>query len=96
MGKLCNQACHPSHIDAGTARTEMMDERVVNRIIELMKRNPLAQTIDIIGGALELNPYFPWLVAESKEVGRHIIDCCNLTVFFRAWASRLRALLVRA
>jgi hypothetical protein len=78
-GKLCNQACHHCHVDAGPERTEIMTCEVAERTIELLGRSPTVEVVDITGGAPELNPNFRWLVAEARKQGRHVIDRCNLT-----------------
>jgi len=83
VGKLCNQACHHCHVDAGPKRTEIMPRAVAERTIELLGRSPTVEVVDITGGAPELNPDFRWLVAEVRRQGRHVIDRCNLTVLFQ-------------
>lgn len=82
VGKLCNQACHHCHVEAGPKRTEMMSREVAERVMTILAASPLVQTVDITGGAPELNPHFRWLAGESRRMGRHVIDRCNLTVFF--------------
>jgi radical SAM/Cys-rich protein len=80
VGKLCNQACHHCHVDAGPKRTEVMPAKIAGRVMELLATSPSITTVDITGGAPELNPNFRWLVEESRRLGRHVIDRCNLTV----------------
>jgi radical SAM/Cys-rich protein len=80
VGKLCNQACHHCHVDAGPKRTEIMPAEIARRVMELLAASPGITTVDITGGAPELNPNFRWLVEESQQLGRHVIDRCNLTV----------------
>jgi radical SAM/Cys-rich protein len=82
VGKLCNQACHHCHVDAGPKRPEQMDERTARRILELLEASPGVRAIDVTGGAPELNPWFRHLVEGSRELGRDVIDRCNLTVLF--------------
>jgi len=82
LGKRCNQACRHCHVDAGPTRTEMMDRRTAERVIWLLEQNPSLRTLDITGGAPELNPQFRYLVTEARRLGRHVMDRCNLTVFF--------------
>lgn len=82
VGKLCNQACHHCHVEAGPKRTEIMERRTLERIIELLSGAPTIHTIDITGGAPELNPHFRYLVSKLREMGKEVIDRCNLTVFF--------------
>jgi radical SAM/Cys-rich protein len=81
VGKLCNQACVHCHVDAGPKRTEIMDERTAALALDLV-RAAGARTVDITGGAPELNPSFRFLVRRARSVGCHVIDRCNLTVLF--------------
>ncbi len=83
VGKLCNQACHHCHVDAGPKRTEIMPRDVAERTLELLANSPTVEVVDITGGAPELNPNFHWLVAEARKQGRHVIDRSNLTVLFQ-------------
>lgn len=82
VGKLCNQACHHCHVEAGPKRTEIMPARVAERIMTLLAATPSIHTVDITGGAPELNANFCWLVSESRRMGKLVIDRCNLTVLF--------------
>jgi radical SAM/Cys-rich protein len=83
IGKRCNQACHHCHVDAGPKRTEMMPRPVADRVLEVLSNSPSIQTVDITGGAPELNANFRYLVTESRRARRHVIDRCNLTVLFQ-------------
>jgi radical SAM/Cys-rich protein len=79
LGYKCNQTCVHCHVNAGPTRTEEMDldtVRVVLRFLEAAH----AITLDITGGAPELNPHFRDLVANARDLGAHVIDRCNLTV----------------
>src|SRR5215471_18986938 len=89
VGKLCNQACHHCHVEAGPKRTEIMPREVAERILELLAASPSITTVDITGGAPELNPNFLRIVRESHKLGRHVIDRCNLTVLFEPGQDRL-------
>lgn len=82
VGKLCNQACHHCHVEAGPRRTELMPANVAERILMLLAATPSIQTVDITGGAPELNANFRALVSEARRMGKHVIDRCNLTVLF--------------
>src|SRR5205085_7045087 len=82
VGKLCNQACAHCHVDAGPARTEIMARETVEAVLDVVRRYPELQTVDITGGAPELNPHFEYLVEQCRAEGRHVMDRCNLTVFF--------------
>jgi radical SAM/Cys-rich protein len=80
VGKLCNQACHHCHVDAGPRRTEQMTLATAERVIEVLAASPRIQTLDITGGAPELNPNFAMLVERARVLGRNVIVRCNLTV----------------
>ena len=82
VGKRCNQACHHCHVEAGPKRTEAMQHLVAERVLTILENSPSVQTVDITGGAPELNPNFRFLVTESRRLGRHVIDRCNLTVLY--------------
>jgi radical SAM/Cys-rich protein len=79
VGKLCNQTCAHCHVDAGPDRKEIMSRETAEQCIRALARTDIA-TVDITGGAPELNPSFRWLVSEARRLGRHVIDRCNLTV----------------
>ena len=80
VGKLCNQACHHCHVEAGPKRTEIMPPSVAERIMKLLAATPSIHTVDITGGAPELNPHFRFLVLAARNLGAHVMDRCNLTV----------------
>ena len=80
VGKVCNQACHHCHVDAGPKRTESMTRETAERVIALLCNTPEVNTVDITGGAPELNPNFRMLVGESRRLGKRVIDRCNLTI----------------
>ena len=82
VGKLCNQACRHCHVEAGPNRTESMPEDVAERLLRMLSASPTITAVDITGGAPELNPSFRLIVTRSRELGRHVIDRCNLTVLF--------------
>jgi len=79
VGKLCNQTCAHCHVDAGPDRREVMTRETAEQVIELLRRHPIP-TLDITGGAPELNPSFRWLVEQGRALGRRVIDRCNLTI----------------
>ncbi|MFI5399252.1 MAG: arsenosugar biosynthesis radical SAM (seleno)protein ArsS [Candidatus Binatia bacterium] len=80
VGKLCNQACHHCHVDAGPKRTEIMTRATAERVIALLADSPTIETVDLTGGAPELNPNFTFLVERARALSRHVIVRCNLTV----------------
>ncbi|MGH8156036.1 MAG: arsenosugar biosynthesis radical SAM (seleno)protein ArsS, partial [Rhodanobacteraceae bacterium] len=83
VGKLCDLACHHCHVEAGPKRTEIMQEATAARILELLADAPDVHTVDLTGGAPEMNPHFRTLVRESRALGKAVIDRCNLTILFR-------------
>src|SRR5271155_5843127 len=88
VGKLCNQACHHCHVDAGPKRTERMTQATAEAVLDLLARSPSIATLDVTGGAPELNPNFAMLVERGRAMGRRVIVRCNLTVILEdgmAW-----------
>ena len=79
VGKLCNQTCRHCHVDAGPDRREVMSRETMTQCLDALRRSGIP-TVDITGGAPELNRDFRWLVEEVRGLGRHVIDRCNLTV----------------
>lgn len=80
MGKLCNQACHHCHVDAGPNRTEIMEKNTVDRLVELLEKSEGIETVDLTGGAPEMNPWFRYFVAKIRALRIDVIDRCNLTI----------------
>ena len=80
VGRRCDLACHHCHVEAGPKRTESMDGRTADRVLELLARNPEVEVLDLTGGAPELNENFRALVGGAVALGRRVIDRCNLTV----------------
>ncbi|MEW6737232.1 MAG: arsenosugar biosynthesis radical SAM (seleno)protein ArsS [Acidobacteriota bacterium] len=79
VGKKCNQACKHCHVDAGPHRTEEMTRETVDQVLAAIRTTGI-KTIDITGGAPELNVNFEYLVREAKQLGCHVMVRCNLTV----------------
>jgi len=82
VGKLCNQACKHCHVDAGPSRTEIMTSATVEQVLTAIRRFKIP-TVDITGGAPELNPSFRYLVRQCRSLGCHVIVRHNLTVMFQ-------------
>eukprot|EP01062_Namystynia_karyoxenos_P028938 TRINITY_DN21847_c0_g1_i1.p1 TRINITY_DN21847_c0_g1~~TRINITY_DN21847_c0_g1_i1.p1 ORF type:complete len:398 (+),score=164.83 TRINITY_DN21847_c0_g1_i1:89-1282(+) len=82
IGLLCNQTCHHCHVEAGPARVvENMDRNTVDALLRLIDASgDTVHTVDITGGAPELNKNFRHLVKEARRRGLKVIDRCNLTV----------------
>jgi radical SAM/Cys-rich protein len=82
IGLRCNLACHHCHVESGPKRSEKLDRRGIERILELLERNPQVATLDITGGAPEMHADFRDLVCGARALGRAVIDRCNLTILF--------------
>jgi radical SAM/Cys-rich protein len=79
LGKVCNQTCSHCHVDAGPDRRESMSLETADACLRALSSTSIP-TLDITGGAPEMNPNFRWLVSETRSMGRHVIDRCNLTI----------------
>ena len=79
VGKLCNMTCRHCHVDAGPDRREIMDLETIELCLKALDQTE-AHTVDITGGAPELNPHFRYLVDQCVARGKQVIDRCNLTV----------------
>lgn len=79
MGYKCNQACLHCHVNAGPTRTEMMARETVFEVMAFLESSGI-RTLDVTGGAPELNPHFRTLVVGARDLGVHVMDRCNLTV----------------
>jgi len=79
VGKKCNQTCRHCHVDAGPDRTEMMSDQVVDACLDVLAGSDIG-TLDITGGAPELHRRFDDMVVRARELGRKVIDRCNLTI----------------
>ncbi|MES2756630.1 MAG: arsenosugar biosynthesis radical SAM (seleno)protein ArsS [Pseudomonadota bacterium] len=79
LGYKCNQTCVHCHVNAGPNRTEIMDEETIDAVIRVLAEKRLA-TLDLTGGAPEMNPRFRYLVQKARALGVRVIDRCNLTI----------------
>ena len=79
VGYRCNQTCVHCHVNAGPNRTEEMGREVIDTVLAFLRNSPV-RTLDITGGAPELNPHFRHLVRAARALGVHVIDRCNLTI----------------
>lgn len=80
VGKMCNQVCKHCHVDAGPDRKEIMTRETMQQCLDVLAANPSLKTVDLTGGAPEMNPDFRWFVTEIKKLDRHIIVRSNLTI----------------
>src|SRR5665213_4326333 len=79
VGYRCNQSCFHCHVNAGPNRTEEMSTEVADVVLDFIARRRIA-TLDITGGAPELNANFRRLVTGARRRGVKVMDRCNLTI----------------
>ncbi len=80
VGYMCNQVCAHCHVDAGPDRKEIMTKETMQQCLEVIK-NTAAHTLDLTGGAPEMNPNFRWFVEEAAKIGvKDFIVRSNLTI----------------
>lgn len=79
MGKMCNQVCKHCHVDAGPDRKEIMTRETLEMCLDILSKYPIP-TVDLTGGAPEMNPNFRWFVEECSTLGKKIMVRCNLTI----------------
>src|SRR3954451_12922641 len=79
VGYRCNQSCVHCHVNAGPSRSEEMAGDTINTVLAFLERRRVA-TLDITGGAPELNPHFRRLVTAARNMGVRVMDRCNLTI----------------
>jgi radical SAM/Cys-rich protein len=79
VGKMCNQVCRHCHVDAGPDRKEIMTREMMQLCLDILGNSDI-ETVDLTGGAPELNPHFRWFVTEIRKLKKHIIVRCNLTI----------------
>ncbi len=79
VGYRCNQSCVHCHVNAGPSRTEEMAGETVDVVLAFLARQRIS-TIDITGGAPELNPHFRRMVTGARDMGVRVMDRCNLTI----------------
>ena len=79
LGYKCNQTCVHCHVNAGPTRTEMMDRATIDQVLAYLERRDI-DTLDLTGGAPELNADFRYLVVRARALGVTVIDRCNLTI----------------
>lgn len=97
VGKLCNLACAHCHVNAGPHRKELMTRETIDRVIDWFVKTESIDTLDLTGGAPEMNPDFRYFVSEIRAARPHcaIIDRCNLTILLEPGYEGLVDFLVR-
>lgn len=79
VGKMCNQVCQHCHVDAGPDRKEIMTRETMQYCLDALRETDIS-TVDLTGGAPEMNPDFRWFVEELSNLGKKVIVRCNLTI----------------
>lgn len=79
VGKMCNMTCRHCHVDAGPDRREIMTRETIDLCLAALRDSDI-KTLDLTGGAPEMNPDFQYFVKEARSLGVHVIDRCNLTI----------------
>ncbi|MGB8701818.1 MAG: radical SAM protein, partial [Thermosynechococcaceae cyanobacterium] len=82
LGKRCNLACTHCHVEAGPHRTEELSPEICAQLIQVIQRFPQLETVDLTGGAPEMNYGFRPLVAAARGAGKTVMVRSNLTIFF--------------
>ncbi len=80
VGKMCNLTCVHCHVNAGPGRKEIMTREVVDKILGWLEKADTIHTVDLTGGAPEMNPEFKHFVKSARAMGKRVIDRCNLTI----------------
>ncbi|MEL7504490.1 MAG: arsenosugar biosynthesis radical SAM (seleno)protein ArsS [Cyanobacteria bacterium J06554_6] len=84
LGRRCNLSCHHCHVEAGPHRTEELSPEVCDQLIEMIRRFPQIETVDLTGGAPEMNYGFRPIVEAARAAGKEVIVRSNLTIFFES------------
>jgi radical SAM/Cys-rich protein len=81
IGKLCNLSCHHCHVESGPTKTvENMNRTVVEQCLKVIGNSKHIDTVDLTGGAPEMNPFFRHVITQSRKMGKNVMDRCNLTI----------------
>jgi radical SAM/Cys-rich protein len=94
VGYRCNQSCFHCHVNAGPTRPEEMTGDVADTVLAFIAKQNI-KTLDITGGAPELNPHFRRLVRKARALGVHVMDRCNLTILSEPGQEDLASFLAR-
>lgn len=79
LGYLCNLSCLHCHVNAGPTRKELMDKSTIDQLLAFIDRQDIT-TLDLTGGAPEMNPHFEYFITQARQRGLTVIDRCNLTI----------------
>ena len=94
LGLVCNQACRHCHLSAGPGRKELMDLATIHQVVNFVKDTDIT-TVDITGGAPEMNPNLPELMDLVAELGKKMILRCNLSALYDQDTGNIQERLVR-
>jgi radical SAM/Cys-rich protein len=84
LGRRCNLACQHCHVEAGPQRIEELTSEICEQLVALIQRFPQIETVDLTGGAPEMNYGFRPLVAASRAQEKEVIVRSNLTIYFES------------
>ena len=79
LGYLCNLSCVHCHVNAGPKRTELMSKETIDQVLAFIEQLDVT-TLDLTGGAPEMNPHFKYFVIKARAKGLRVIDRCNLVI----------------
>jgi len=82
VGRKCNLTCRHCHVEAGPHRVEMMHRSVFEKCLDILARHPI-ETVDITGGAPEMNLHLPWFIDEVSKLGRRLLVRTNLLILLQ-------------
>jgi len=94
LGYLCNLSCTHCHVNAGPKRTELMDKKTVDEVLAFIDKHGI-HTLDLTGGAPEMNPHFRYLVEQARLRNVKVIDRCNLVILLEDGYSDLAEFLAQ-
>lgn len=94
LGYLCNLSCTHCHVNAGPKRTELMEKATIDDILNFIDQQGI-QTLDLTGGAPEMNPHFHYIVTEARRRGIKVIDRCNLVILLETGYENTAAFLAQ-
>ena len=80
VGKRCNLSCRHCHVEAGNERKETMSGDILEQCLEVIKENSGITTIDITGGAPEMNPFLKGFIKDAAKIGRRLMVRSNLAI----------------
>ncbi len=94
LGYLCNLSCVHCHVNAGPKRKELMDQRTIDSILKFVDDSDI-HTLDLTGGAPEMNPHFKYLVKQASQRNINVIDRCNLVILLEPGYEQLAEFLAQ-